>query len=316
MVDLSLVIVSWNVRDFLAACLKSIQTNQANVSLEVIIVDSASTDDSVETVRSLSIPWIKVLPQSENVGFTRGNNIALQVAQGRYLMLLNPDTEIVGDALVRMVHYMDSHPDVGILGPHTLNTDGTTQSSRRRFPTFLTGLFESTWWQSYAPQQILDSYYVRDIADTDTADVDWVQGSALLIRRETYEQIGELDEQYIMFSEELDWCKRAKSVGWRVVYLGEASIIHHGGKSTAQVGAFKHIYFQTSKIRYFRKYHGPLVALMLRIFLVMGYVQQLVLEWLKGLIGLKREMRRERVRIYWQVIRALISASRARQAVA
>src|SRR5262245_18985347 len=175
MLDLSLIIVSWNVRDFLAACLKSIDANRGDLRLEVILVDSASTDDSVQMAQSLGLPWIKVLPQSENVGFTCGNNIGLRAAQGRYLMLLNPDTEIVGDALPAMVAYMDAQPEVGIVGPHTLNTDGTTQSSRRRFPTFLTGLFESTWWQPFAPRQILDRFYVRDIADTDTAEVDWVQ---------------------------------------------------------------------------------------------------------------------------------------------
>lgn len=316
MLDLSLIIVSWNVREFLAACLKSIETGRERLNLEAVIVDSASTDGTVERARSLSYPWLKLLPQAENVGFTRGNNIGLGTAAGRYLMLLNPDTEVVGDALVRMVAYMDIHPDVGILGPHTLNTDGTAQSSRRRFPTLLTAVFESTWLQPFAPRGLLDRYYVCDIADTDTADVDWVQGSALLIRREAYQQVGELDERYIMFSEELDWCRRVKGAGWRVVYVGDATIIHHGGKSTEQAGAFKHIYFQTSKIRYFRKYHGPLVALALRIFLVISYSQQLLLESIKGALGHKRDLRRERVHMYWQVICALLSPSPSRQAKA
>jgi GT2 family glycosyltransferase len=220
-------------------------------------------------------------------------------------MLLNPDTEIVGDALVQMVRYLDDHADVGIIGPHTLNSDGSTQSSRRRFPTFVTAIFESTWLQGYAPRRVLDRFYVRDIADTDTADVDWVQGSALMARREVYAQLGGLDPQYVMFSEELDWCKRTRDHGWRVVYLGNADIIHHGGKSTEQVAASKHIYFQQSKIRYFRKFHGPIVAFILRLFLVASYAQQLLLEGTKGVLGLSRSLRRERVSIYWQVIRSL-----------
>ncbi len=152
---------------------------------------------------------------------------------------------------------------------------------------------------------MLDRFYARDIGDADTADVDWVQGSALMLRREVYEQIGGLDEKYIMYSEELDWCKRARLAGWRVVYLGEATIIHHGGKSTDQVVAARHIYFQQSKLRYFRKFHGPLVALILRLFLIGNYVYQLLFEAAKGAIGYRRPLRRERVRVYWQVIRAL-----------
>jgi GT2 family glycosyltransferase len=134
--------------------------------------------------------------------------------------------------------------------------------------------------------------------------VDWVQGSALMARRDVYAQIGGLDEGYVMYSEELDWCKRAKLAGWRVVYLSEAHITHHGGKSTDQVVARRHILFQSSKLRYFRKYHGALAAHALRLFLLTNYVVQLALEWLKGVMGHKRALRQERVKQYWQVLRS------------
>ena len=304
MADLSIVIVSWNVRDYLAACLDSIRASAGDLDIEVIVVDSYSGDGTVEMVRE-RYPWVKFLPQSANIGFTRGNNLGLAAAQGRYLMLLNPDTEIVGDALLCMVHYLDEHPRVGVVGPNTRNADGSAQSTRRRFPTFITALFESTWLQPIAPRQVLDYYYARDIADGDTAEVDWVQGSALMMRRKVYGQIGGLDEQYIMFSEEMDWCKRARNVGWRVVYLGGARIVHHGGKSTEQVSAMAHIYFQTSKIRYFRKFHGPLAAAALRVFLVSSYIEQWLIESAKGVVGHKRALRQERARLYWKVIRSL-----------
>lgn len=311
MVDVSVIIVSWNVHDDLAACLDSIRrsADMGGLLCEVIVVDSASTDGTLDMLRE-RFPWVVMLPQAENVGFTRGNNIGLAAARGRLLLLLNPDTEIVGDALAQMAAHLDAHPDVGIVGPHTLNSDGTTQSTRRRFPTLLTGMFESTWLQPLAPRRILDRYYVRDIADTATADVDWVQGSALMLRREVYAQIGGLDEQYIMFSEELDWCRRARDAGWRVVYLGSAMIVHHGGRSTDQVVARKHIHFQQSKLRYFRKYHGALAAFGLRMLLIALYGCQLVLEAMKGVIGHKRALRHERVRVYGQVIRALMMPGR------
>ncbi len=301
MVDCSIIIVSWNVADYVAACLASITSSR--FELEIIVVDSASQDDTVARVRR-DFPHVRVMPQTQNVGYTRGNNIGLAAASGRHLLLLNPDTEIVGDALTPLIAYLDAHPNVGIIGPHTLNTDHTTQSTRRRFPTIPLAFLESTWLQPLAPKALLAHYYVSDLPDDGVYEVDWVQGSALMMRREVYAQIGGMDENYVMFFEELDLCKRARNAGWRVVYDGEAQIVHHGGKSTDQVAARKHIYFQESKLRYFRKYHGPAVALLLRAFLLLSYMSQMVIEGLKGLIGSKRAIRVSRVQAYWQVLRS------------
>jgi N-acetylglucosaminyl-diphospho-decaprenol L-rhamnosyltransferase len=302
--DLSIIIVSWNVADLLKACLQSIAQSPLGIyTVETIVVDSASTDDSVQMAQT-QFPQVKLLPQTENFGFSRCNNIGLQAASGRYLFLLNPDTEIVGDTLAQMMAYMDANPTVGILGPHTLNTNSTTQSTKRRFPTLAMGFVESTWLQKFAPKQMLDRYYAEDVADDAVSEVDWVQGSALLTRREVYTQIGGLDEGYVMYSEEMDWCKRAKDAGWCVMYFGKADIVHHGGKSSEQVTARKHIYFQESKLRYFRKFHGWLPAQALRLFLLTNYICQIVVEGLKSLLGHKRSMRQERIQAYWQVVRS------------
>ncbi len=311
MIDLSIIIVSWNVADLLAACLDSILAGTVTINepgsdiphVEIIVVDSDSNDNTVAMVREL-YPQVKLLAQNENVGYTRGNNIGLEIARGRHLFLLNPDTEIIGYTLPHMINYLDNNPDVGVIGPHTLNTDGTTQSSRRRFPNVRLAFFESTWLQSLAPKSMMDNYYVAKEPDDAVIDVDWVQGSALMTRREVYDKIGGLDTGFVMYSEELDWCKRAKDAGWRVVYLGTAQITHHGGKSSEQSTARKHILFQQSKIRYFRKHHGKPVATLLRGYLLMSYLWQIKLEWLKSVLGSKRAMRRERIRIYWQVVRS------------
>lgn len=309
--DVSIIIVNWNVRDLLAACLRSIERYHGALSIEIIVVDSASTDGSVEMMQQ-NFPDVKLLAQTENVGFVGGNNIGLKEATGRYLLLLNPDTQLHPHALTGMVEYMDAHPEVGILGPHTLNTDGTHQSSRRRFPTLLTAMFESTWLQGYAPDSMLEKFYVRDLPDDGTYEVDWVQGSALLARREVYEQIGGLDSRYVMFFEELDWCKRAKNHGWRVVYKGDSYITHHGGQSTEQVSTRRHIHFQHSKLRYFRKFHGILPALLLRLVLILNYAIQILIEGGKGFLGHKPELRRERVLIYAAVLRSLTYAGEKR----
>ena len=309
MTDLSIIIVSWNVTDLLKACLASILAYPITpYTLEIIVVDSASTDNSVAMVKR-DFPEVKLLAQKENVGFSRSNNIGLEAASGKYIFLLNPDTEIVGNALVHMLDYMNEHPVVGIIGPHTLNTDGTTQSTRRHFPTVALGFVESTWLQAFAPQKLLNDYYVANAPDDGVFEVDWVQGSALLARRVVYAQIGGLDEGYVMYSEEMDWCKRAKIAGWQVIYFGVADIIHHGGKSSEQVAARKHIHFQESKLRYFRKYHGWLTAQILRTFLLTSYLWQISIEGLKALLGHKRDMRRLRMAAYWQVVRSGLRVS-------
>lgn len=304
---LSIVIVSWNVADLLESCLRSILAT-CPADTEMIVVDSASTDDTVERVR-VALPQVILLPQPENVGFTRGTNIGLAAARGEFLMLLNPDTELFEGATDRLLRYLIDNPTVGIVGPRTLNPDGTDQSTRRRFPTFQTAVFESTWLQPYAPRGLIERYTWQDTANDAVVPVDWVQGSCLLARRAVYEQIGGLDEGFVMYSEELDWCHRAKDAGWGVVYVGDATIVHYGGQSSAQVPARTHILFNRSKLRYMRKYHGRAAAETLRLILLANFAVQLILEGAKGLLGHKRVLRRQRVGVYWQVLRSGLRVS-------
>lgn len=303
MVDLSVIIVNWNVRDLLRHCLQSIFANLPTCRLEIIVVDNASSDGSPEMVRT-EFPQVRLIANPDNRGFPAANNQGLAVARGRYILLLNPDTEVLGDALETMVAFADAHPDVGVVGPQLLNPDGTVQSSRRRFPTLATALLESTWLQPYAPRRLLERYYVLDRPDDQVQDVDWVTGAALMARREAVEQVGPLDEGFFMYSEELDWCRRFREAGWRVVYLPAARIIHHVGKSSEQVLPARHIHFQTSKVRYFRKYHSPVAAELLRWVLLANYLWQIGLEGVKWLLGHKRPLRAGRIAAYGQVVRS------------
>ncbi|MBN1889222.1 MAG: glycosyltransferase family 2 protein [Thermoflexales bacterium] len=303
-IELSVVIVSWNVRDLLRRCVQSIFKFQvSSFKLEVIVVDNASSDGSAEMVRS-EFPQVRLVANGTNRGFTGGNNDGLAIARGRYVMLLNPDTQVLDDALATLVTYADAHPQIGALGPQLIYPDGSIQSSRRRFPSLCTALFESTWLQSLAPPGLLKAYYALDLPDDQAAEVDWLMGAALLVRREVVEQVGVLDEGFFMYSEELDWCKRIKDAGWQIVYLPEARVIHHEGKSSEQVAPQRHVYFQTSKVRYFRKHHGKLAAGVLRIYLLALYAWQVGLEAAKWAIGHKRELRRERVRAYLNLLRS------------
>jgi len=308
MARLSIIIVNWNVEELLDRCLASIYAADLKPgSFEIIVVDSASQDDSVAMVRE-KYPEVKLLPQAENVGFTRGNNIGLAQAQGDFLLLLNPDTEVKRDALGILLDYLTAHPAVGIAGPHTLNSDGSHQSTRRRFPTLMTGIFESSWLARAAPPGVERHYRLLDTDDEDIIMVDWVQGSALMLRREVYRNIGGLDEAFVMYSEELDYCRRVKRAGWQVAYHGGAIITHHGGKSSEQVAAQTMIHFHTSKLRYFRKHHGFGHYLFLRAILLLQFAWQLALESFKGALGHKRGLRAERVRQYWIVLQSGLRA--------
>jgi len=301
---LSIIIVSWNVRDLLERALTSVYASWGNqTGLEVIVVDNASHDDSVAMLRT-AFPDVQVIANPENRGFTGGNNQGLAAATGDFLLLLNPDTEIVTDALPCMVDYIRAHPDVGMIGPQLLNPDGSVQSSRRHFPTMPVLFLESTWLEKLAPRKLLRHYYAQEQPDDVIQDVDWITGAAMLARREVVAQVGGMDAGFFMYSEELDWCRRIREAGWRVVYFPEARIIHHEGKSSEQVVPARHIYFQSSKVRYTRKYHGNGIAEILRLWLLAQYVWQIGVEGAKWLIGHRRNLRAARIAAYRQVLKS------------
>jgi len=329
MIALSVVIVSWNVRELLQRCLESIQASEiqrateqpgspdsgsptSGLQVEIIVVDNGSTDGSVEMVRQ-NFPDVCLIANEENRGFPAANNQGIDVADGRYILRLNPDTEVLVDALATMVAFADAHPDAAIIGPRLVNPDGTVQSSRRRLPTLLTAVFESTWLEPWAPRRLLDHYRILDRPDDVIQDVDWVTGAAMLARREAVEEVGLLDEGFFMYSEELDWCRRFREAGWRVVYLPTAQIVHHVGKSSEQVVAARHIHFQTSKVRYFRKHEGAFAAGILRWILLTNYVWQLGLEGTKWLLGHKRPLRAQRIAAYRRVLESRLRQGKVRQ---
>lgn len=302
-IDLSIIIVSWNVRDYLKSCLTSIAPIRYELAMEVIVVDSDSNDDSVVMVRA-DFPWVRLIECGNNVGFPKGNNLGIQNASGRFLLLLNPDTEVLGEALSQMVVYLHNNKEVGFVGPQLLNPDGSIQSSRRRFPSVATAAFESTWLQPYAPRRMMQQYYAEDLPFDAPVDVDWLVGACLMTRRDLIEQIGTMDEAYFMYSEELDWCRRAKDAGWRVVYLPSAQVTHQIGKSSDQAVTERHINFQRAKLRYFRKYHYRSATMLLRGILLVNYMWQLAIELSKGVLGNRRSLRWQRARAYWHVLRS------------
>ncbi|WP_129677497.1 glycosyltransferase family 2 protein [Candidatus Chloroploca sp. Khr17] len=275
-IDVSVVIVTWNVADYLSRCIESVfssnliiddtTTNKNILRTEIIVVDSCSTDHTLDMLSKY--PQIKVIKQTENTGYTKSVNIGLAVTRGRYVLLLNPDTEVLPDTLQVLSSYLDNNPRIGIVGPQVLNSDRSIQDTRRRFPTIVVGflvngLSDLVWMKRYVPKDVLDYYYVKNERDDAVVDVEWLQGSFLLARREVYEQIGGLDIRFWMYYDDTDWCRRAKESGWKIVYNGSTSIIHHQGKSSEQVPQKRQFYYYRSKILYFQKHHGILISVLL-----------------------------------------------------
>jgi N-acetylglucosaminyl-diphospho-decaprenol L-rhamnosyltransferase len=329
--DLSVIIVNWNVRDLLRRCLNSLLASPgitwdrppahsdpaggggaaAPVPLtgEVIVVDNASADGSA-TMVAAEFPWVRLIASPDNLGFTGGNNRAIPLSWGRYVLFLNPDTEVIGDAPAEMVACLENHPKIGVLGPELRYGDGSLQSSRRRFPTLMMALFESTplaWhWPAnpWARRYHMDDVPLPAAMATEVQPVDWVVGAAFLARREVIEQVGGFDEGYFMYSEELDWCRRVVSAGWQVAYLAGAQVVHHEGKSSEQMVTARHIRFHTSKVRYFRKVHGALAGETLRVATLAMFSVEWTLEAAKWLLGSRRELRRERMAAYGELLKS------------
>jgi len=311
--DLSICIVNWNVRDLLRGCLASIYDGgAARLDFEVIVVDNASQDGSVDALAPL-FPKVVWLRNHENVGFTKANNQAWTVSRGRYVAFLNPDTVVAPAAFTTMVTALAEQPDAGAIGPRLLYADGTPQSSRRRFPTLITALLESTPLQTLWPNnRVLRRYYLADRPDDQPQEVDWLVGACLVARRETLEQIGGFDERFFMYSEELDWCKRARDAGWLLLYTPHATITHYEGSSSGQVVATRQIHFNGSKIHYFYKHHGRLAAEIVRWGLFLQFAWQALVEKGKWFAGHKRALRAERWQAYRRLLRYLATMSPAR----
>ena len=300
----SVIIVSYNVRDLLAECLASVRAELARWGQpgEILVIDNASTDGSAE-LPVLDEPDVRTIRNAANVGFARAVNQALALARGESVLLLNPDARLLPGSLPRLVEYLAAHPEVAVVGPRLLNADGSIQSSRRRFPTLLTGFIESTRLERYfARSRHMRRYYAADLPDDRPVEVDWLVGACLLIRRAAIESVGGLDERFFMYFEEVDWCLRLRRAGWRIVSNPAAQVIHHDGRSAVQDLARRQIHFDTSKRAYYRKHFGPGAALALRIFLGATYLFQTGEEAVKLALGHKPALRRERLAAWRRIL--------------
>jgi len=254
--ELTIVIVSWNVKDLLKKCLASIFENRGNLDLAVIVADNASADQTAAMVKN-DFPQVKLIANDKNLGFAQANNQGIKESQSEYILALNPDTEIAGPALKTALDFMKQNEKIGIVGAKHLNPDKTLQPSVRRFPNLpVLFLIFSKIAKILPNLKAINNYLAKDFDYQKSQPCDQVAGSFLFLRKEMLDQIGLFDERFFTWFEEVDLCRRAKSAGWQVWYLAEAEIIHHGGQSFSQQLTLRNqkIFFQ-SAYKYLKK-HG------------------------------------------------------------
>jgi GT2 family glycosyltransferase len=257
---LSIIIVSWNVQQDLVRCLRSIEENRPCAEYETIVVDNASSDGTVDRIRHV-FPDLAVVANKENRGFAAANNQGIKKSQGRYLFLLNPDTIVHPHSLDALVEFMDKNGDVGACGPKLLNEDGTIQPSTRHFPTFRGALYRHTAFRFLRIfRGEYDKFLMKAFEYDRQMDVDEVTGAALMVRRSAIEQVGDMDESFFMYYEEVDLCYRTKQAGWRIVFIPGPVITHLGGRSANQISVLSRVMMLTSLLTFFRKHRGKITT--------------------------------------------------------
>jgi N-acetylglucosaminyl-diphospho-decaprenol L-rhamnosyltransferase len=250
MADVSVVVVTYNAMPELERCLESVS------GYEVIVVDHGSTDGSVELVRE-HFPQVRLIEQ-ENRGFGAGMNTGMRIASGRYFLLLNADAWVLGDAVERLRAFADEHPEAAVTGPRLLNPDGSLQPSVRGFPTLWRLSTEYFFLRKLAPRsRLFNAFFGAGFDHRSVREADWLGAACLLVRREAVDEVGNFDEDYFLFSEEVDWCWRFRQAGWKVMFVPEAEVVH---VATASYNPTLFNELVRGHLRFFAKHRGARVA--------------------------------------------------------
>jgi len=277
--DVSIIIVAWNVRDFLHHCLDSVYKETKGIEFEVIYIDNASTDGSVEMVTE-KFPQVKIIKNDENKGFTVANNQGMEIARGRYILLLNSDTVILDNAIAKTVEIADAHPDTAVVGCRVLNPDRTLQPTGFIFPSILNMLLSFTYLYKLFPKS---KFFGRELMTwwdrNDQREIDVVTGCYMLVRRDAIEQVGMMDERYFIYCEEVDWCYRFKKNGWKILFTPEPKIIHYGGQTVKQMKRKFQFQLMGSKL-IFMKLHKGKLKFVLACFLIALFFLLRIPYWL------------------------------------
>jgi GT2 family glycosyltransferase len=260
--DLSIIIVNWNSAAFVRKCLSSIYANTRTIRFEIIVIDNASHDGCGAMIER-DFPAVRFIQSADNSGFARANNLAFQHSSGRNILFLNPDTEVVGPAIERLVQFLDSKSQAGVVGARLLNSDHSVQTSCiQRYPTLLNQVLDADFlrerfrnWQLWGTGPLFKSPEKH-------APVEVVSGACQMIRKEVFEQVGLYDVGYFMYAEDVDLCFKAQEARWRNYYVGDAVVVHHGGRSSEATGGndFATVMMHESRYRFFLLRRGRVDA--------------------------------------------------------
>jgi GT2 family glycosyltransferase len=307
--DISVVIVGWNAKSYLELCLESLVSAPPLRNMEVLVVDNASSDGTAEMIET-KFPWVKLLKSPINLGFSRGNNVAIRQCQGRYIALVNPDVIVLPGCLDALADFLDEHPKVGDVGPRVLNPDMTLQSSCRRFPTLwnnfcsATGL--ATWFKR---SRILAGEHMFYFSHDRTMTVDIIVGCFSMIRREAFDAVGLLDDNLFMYGDDVDWCRRCWRAGWQVVFYPGAQAIHDRCKITAPYPVRFALAQQRSVLYYWSKHHGFWGVLGIRMIMLFRHFLRYGVATLASLVRRNRPKEGDAKQVSSACLRALLFGS-------
>jgi len=297
--DVSVIIVSWNTQDILRDCLRSIYEQGGEIDLEVIVIDNASTDGSVEMVKK-DFPQVTLIENSQNRGFAAANNQGIAISKGRYVLLLNSDTVVLDNAIAKTAAFADSHPKAAIVGCRVLNPDQTLQPTCFMFPSILNMLLSSTYLYKLFPKS---KFFGRERMTwwnrNDIREVDVVTGCFMLVRQDAIKKVGSMDEQFFMYGEETDWCYRFKQAGWKILFTPCAEIIHLGGQSSKGIRVDMLIRLRISILQFMKKHYSWLTYRIACFFVIVFFLTRLPVWICIALFSNKRRGEaRNRVKAY------------------
>jgi GT2 family glycosyltransferase len=255
MPTISVIIVSWNAKKYLEECLQSIAVSFEAYDAEIIVVDNASTDGSSELIMH-NFPNVRLICNTENLGFAKANNIGINHSQGDYLFLINSDVVVYPNCISLMVDYMEKHTETGLLGPRIIGIDGNVQRSCMGYPSLWNIFCRAVFLDSIFPRiKLFNGFMLNHWAHDSIKEVDVINGCFWLVRRKAVKQIGLLDEEFFIYAEDMDWCKRFNSAGWKVVYFPLAISLHYGGASSSNAPVRFYVEMQIANLQYWYKHH-------------------------------------------------------------
>ena len=291
--DLSIIVVNWHSTEYVRACLASIFSTISGLKLEVLVIDSGSADGCGEMI-AREFPAVTFIESKDNLGFPKANNLAYACAKGEVILFLNPDTELRGDAVLRLWQTLRDQPQAGIVGAKLLNSDGTLQTSCiQSFPTILNQVLDSDLLRQRFPRARM--WGMRPLYDSDSKpqEVDMVSGACLMVKREVFEHVGRFSTYCFMYAEDVDLCFKALQAGWKTYYVPQAVVVHHGGGSSAQSAkTFSAVMARESLRRFFEHRRGAWYARSYRLALALSAAPRCLLlacAWVLGrMVGSRR----------------------------